>query len=351
LSDDSLRIADDDIPSRCFVLCLSRESTPMSGSALEVIGIDAIRPLLDRRSVLGAVRQALIWQAQGRVQSPPPLALLFQEPRGDCHVKCAHVRGDPTFVIKVASGFYDNPRSGLPVNNGLILVLDAQTGAPRVLFKDDGWLTAWRTAAATALAAAAMAPGEITAIGILGAGLQASLAIEWLPETLGNHPCIIWAREPQKARQLAASVTTASRPVRSAARVEDLMAACNVVITATPSAAPLFPAHLVRAGTHLVAIGADSPGKQELPCELFARAAQVLTDDHSQCLDHGDFGNAVRAGAIRSDADLMLGALLSGSAVRKRDAEDITIADLTGIAAEDAAIADLFSALMQGGRR
>ena len=320
----------------------------MSGTTLEVVRIDEIRPILDRKQVLGAVRQALIWQSEGQVQSPQPLALLFQQAHGDCHVKCAHVRGHDTFAIKVASGFYDNPRLGLPVNNGLILVLDAQTGVPRVLFKDDGWLTAWRTAAATALAAAAMAPAEITAIGILGAGLQASLAIEWLAETLGDHPCVIWARQQQKAEHLAASMTTACRPVRAAARIEDLLTACNVVVTTTPSAVPLFPAHLVRAGTHLVGVGADSPGKQELPSELFARAAHVLTDDHDQCLDHGDFGNAVRAGAIRSDADLMLGALLSGNIVRKRCADDITIADLTGIAAEDVAIADLFWALMKG---
>jgi ornithine cyclodeaminase len=135
--------------------------------------------------------------------------------------------------------------------------------------------------------------------------------------------------------------------VRPVARIEDLLRACNVIVTATPSKAPLFAADLVRPGTHLVGVGADSPGKQELPGELFARAAHILTDDHAQCLDHGDFGNAVRAGFVEQDADLMLGHLLSQSVQRVRNPAGITVVDLTGIAAEDIAIAELFSGMLK----
>jgi hypothetical protein len=137
-------------------------------AALDIVGIDALRPLLDRGRVIAAVRQALIWQSEGKVQSPLPGQLLFAEPHGDCHIKYGHVAGSPTFAIKVATGFYDNPRLGLPVNHGLILVFDALTGAPRVLIKDDGWLTAWRTAAATAIAAATLAPATIREVGVVG---------------------------------------------------------------------------------------------------------------------------------------------------------------------------------------
>jgi ornithine cyclodeaminase len=318
-------------------------------NGLEIVGIDELRPLLDRKKVLAAVRQALIWQAAGTVQSPPPGQLLFSDPDGDCHIKFGHVQGSETFAIKVAIGFYDNPKLGLPVNNGLILVFDARTGVPRVLLADEGWLTAWRTAAAAALAAATLAPEDISAIGIVGTGLQASLALEWLPETLGEQRFMVWGRNPQKADQLAAVAVASGRPVLPVARIEDLLHDCNLILTATPSRAPLFTADLVRPGTHLVAVGADSPGKQELPGELFARAAHILTDDHAQCLDHGDFGNAVRAGYARPDADVMLGHLLSNSAMRERKPTDITIVDLTGIAAEDIAIAGLFSGMLETG--
>ena len=92
----------------------------------------------------------------------------------------------------------------------------------------------------------------------------------------------------------------------------------------------------------MVAIGADSPGKQELDPKIFARAARIATDDHNQCVDHGDFGNAVRSGTVSEDADVCFGDILSGKVAGRTSAEDITIVDLTGIPALDIAIATLF---------
>lgn len=317
-------------------------------AALEIIGIDRLQPLLDRKKVIAAVKEALILQAEGKVQSPLPGQLLFKEPHGDCHIKYGHVAGSPTFTIKVAAGFYDNPKKGLPALHGLVMVWDATTGEPQVLFQDRGWLTAWRTAAATAIAAAAMAPARITGVGIMGSGLQSDLAIEWLPELIGTQLFVIWSRTREHAERLAERRRRAGADARAVAAAADVLNSCNLIVTATPSQAPLFRADQVRPGTHVVAIGADSPGKQELPAELFARAATVLTDDTAQCVDHGDFGFAVRAGLARSEDAVMLGDLLSGTVRRSRAPDDITIADLTGIASEDIAISGLFSRLLKG---
>lgn len=312
---------------------------------MRIVGVDELKPRLDRRKVIEATREALILQSEGRVQSPLPGELLFKSPPGDCHIKYGHVEGSPTFAIKVATGFYENPRKGIPGNHGLVMVWDATTGKPLVLFNDEGWLTAWRTAAATAIAAATLAP-EVTEIGIVGPGLQGGLSVDWLSETLGRKPFAIWGRDLSKARKLAAEKSAAGYEVRAVERISDLLAACNVIVTATPAQAPLFANDLVKPGTHIVAIGADGTGKQELPTELFRRAAHVLTDDTAQCVDHGDYGAAIRAGHAMKGKDVMLGRVLSGKAPLTRNPADITIADLTGIAAEDIAISGLFSRLL-----
>ena len=293
--------------------------------------------------MLDAVRAALIAHARGQVQSPLPGQLLFPHAHGDCHVKFCATSGGERFIVKVATGFYENPRRGLPVNNGLVALFDAATGAPRMIFADQGWLTAWRTAAAAALAAHVLAPGSITAIGIIGTGLQASLATQWLPETLGAHPFVIHGRDPEKAEQLARNVRRAGGRARRARDLQELLATTNVVITATCSQTPLFPARLVAPGTHIVALGADGPGKQELPETLFSQATLIATDDHEQCLRFGEFGVAVRAGACSETRDVLLGRLLAGDVSVERDDRGITIADLTGIAVEDLAIAELFA--------
>ena len=103
---------------------------------------------------------------------------------------------------------------------------------------------------------------------------------------------------------------------------------------ATTAAREPLPAELFRSAIHVTGVGTDMPGKGELPVEVFA-GALVATDDHAQCLDHGDFGNAVRAGVVADDVDLAVGAVLRDGVDRTRR----SVADLTGIGAADAAVA------------
>jgi ornithine cyclodeaminase len=109
-------------------------------------------------------------------------------------------------------------------------------------------------------------------------------------------------------------------------------AACVIATTAARSA---LPAEAFRSAVHITGIGTDMPGKGELPVEVFAGAV-IATDDHEQCLDHGDFGNAVRAGVVAADVDLAVGAVLRDGVV---DRVRRSVADLTGIGAADAAVA------------
>jgi ornithine cyclodeaminase/alanine dehydrogenase-like protein (mu-crystallin family) len=306
-------------------------------SPFNIFTIDDLRPLLNKRAVINVVRNALIRHANGEVQSPMPGHLLFQQHNGDCHIKYGHMAGDLNFAIKIATGFYENGKRGLPVNNGMIIVLDAQTGAPVVLFQDEGWLTAWRTAAATALAAHCLAPRANAKVGVIGTGLQGRLAVEWIAELMPDASFVIFGRDAGRTQAEAIALG-----IKASASIDDLLASCDIIVTATPSSQALFNEHLVRPGMHFVGVGADGPEKQELPEALFARAAIIATDDHSQCIALGDFGRAVRAEKIDEMADQSFGLLLArGPVERPRNA--ITIVDLTGVAAQDIAIADLFA--------
>jgi len=303
--------------------------------------IEQIEPLLNRRGVIEAVRDALIRHARGEVRSPMPGHLLFEEARGDCHIKFGHMAGAPNFAVKIATGFYDNASLGLPSANGVILLLDARTGAPLCLFQDGGWMTAWRTAAATAIAAHWLSPEENPLIGIIGTGLQAQLTPAWLLELLPEARFIMTGRDMTRTSQIAA--TSGATPV---ATTQELLAMADIVITATPSAVALFDSSHVRQGTHFVALGADGPEKQELPADLFARATHIVCDDVPQCTKLSDFGRAVRAGVITADDAIPLGRLLSGDQVITHSPDEISIVSLTGLAAQDIAIAEWFARQM-----
>ncbi len=289
--------------------------------------------------MIEVVRNALIKHSAGQVQSPMPGQLVFDNPVGDCHIKFGHIAGESSFAIKVATGFYDNGKCGLPVNNALTLVFDAQTGTPQCLFQDQGWMTAWRTAAATALAAQCLAPRLDARIGMIGTGLQAQLAVEWVAEIMTDARFSLYGRDPARTAEVAARCGATVAP-----SIKALMSESDIIITATPSAKPLFDAALARPGMHFVGLGADGDEKQELPEALFAQAAHILTDDHRQCMALGDFGRAVRAGAVVERVDISFGKVLSGETRIERHDDDITIVDLTGLAAQDIAIASWFQA-------
>ena len=319
----------------------------MPRPAVPSFDLEAIRSVVSEDAVLAAVRDAYVAHARGEVVSPPPGQLLFDSPPGDCHVKFGYLRRGPVFVIKVAMGFYENAARNLPTNNGMVLVFDRTTGQTVAILQDEGWLTSWRTAAGGALAARAGAPPVVTGLGIMGTGHQASLQARWSARVLGTSRVVVWGRSAAAAETLAQELRQEGFEADATLSVDALCERCNVIVTCTPASTPILASAAVRPGTHLVAIGADSPGKQELDPALFRRARLILTDDHTQCLHHGDFGAAVRSGDIAADADISLGSHLAGTSGSPR-AGDITIADLTGLAAQDIAIAGLVCSRLLG---
>ncbi|MFF3950601.1 ornithine cyclodeaminase family protein [Streptomyces sp. NPDC001902] len=303
-----------------------------------VLGPEEIEAAARPALVLDAVRAALIAHAAGRTTVPPPTHLTFPAADGDCHVKTGWIDGSDDFTVKIASGFYRNPERGEPVNHGLVCVISAHTGRVRAVLDDGGRLTAWRTAAAGALAGHALARPEARSVGVFGTGEQARLQVRWLAMLRPVGRVLVHGRDGGRAAALCEHLAAHGLSAGPASAAE--AAGADIVVTATPATSPVLDAGAVRPGAHVTAVGADMPHKNELPPTLFARAAVIATDDHEQCLHHGDLAHAVRAGAVPHDADVPLGALLRTPPDR-RDRTDatVTIADLTGVGALDAAVA------------
>ena len=108
--------------------------------------------------------------SEGRAVVPPVGELLLE--KGEVHIKYGYIEGDDFYVIKIASGFYGNPKLGIPSGNGLMLLFSQQTGELVCTLKDEGLLTDVRTAVAGAIASKYLAPVNIQRIGIVGTGMQ-----------------------------------------------------------------------------------------------------------------------------------------------------------------------------------
>ncbi|MFJ6372709.1 ornithine cyclodeaminase family protein [Streptomyces virginiae] len=302
---------------------------------LPVFDLTDIERTVTSRQVLDTVQDGLIAHAEGRTSVPPPLHMAFPEADGDCHVKAGLITGAPNFTVKIATGFYSNSALGIPSNHGLVCVVSARTGQIRAVLDDRGLLTAWRTAAAGALITHAMSRPDATTLAVFGTGEQARLQATWLAELRTVTTVLVHGRTLHRTNALCEQLHRHGLNARPAAAQD--AAAADMIITTTAATTPVLDATHVRQGTHVTGIGTDMPHKNELPPELFHRAHVIATDDHAQCIDHGDFGHAVRAGATTQDSDTAAGELLKTPLDRPETA--ITVADLTGVGALDAALA------------
>jgi ornithine cyclodeaminase len=285
------------------------------------------------------IAQGFIAYTAGRVVVPPVGYLGFTEPSGDVHLKYGYVKGGDVFVIKVAAGFPQNSARGLPTGDGCMLVFSSHTGFLTAVLLDRSRLTDLRTAAAGAVAARALAPKDISRIGIIGTGVQARLQPLMLMHVTACREIALYGRAAGRAAACAGDLETMGFRVAVMKSAEEVAASSELVVTTTASRSAHFRASAVKPGTHITGVGADSPGKQELDAALFARAEVVVADSIEQCADHGDLAPALASGAITLDRVRELGAVLAKPALGRTSEDQISIADLTGVAVQDIVIA------------
>lgn len=309
----------------------------------QIIDKKQIKGLLDRtteKKLIAAMEEGFAAYSRGEVVVPPVGHLQFEQPPGDTHIKYGYIRGDEYYVIKIASGFYNNPAQGLPSSNGLILVFSQQTGELLGILLDEGLLTDVRTGLAGAVAARHLAPSKVEGIGIVGTGIQARMQLYYLKQVTSCRTVTVWGRSEEKLEQYIADMKPEGFDITPTQHIEALTSSSNLIVTCTPATSPLLSAGMIRPGTHITAVGSDTKGKQELESTILDKAGLVVADSLSQCVDHGETHYAVKEGLIEEEDVVELGRIIEEGKGRSDD-DQITVADLTGVAVQDIQIARL----------
>ena len=323
----------------------------MRGKLLtSIVTLDQIMKALPDIDVVGEIERGFVAFSQGRVEVPPVGELLFPPSHGELHIKYGAIHGDDVFVVKLATGFFDNPSLGLPPFSGCMLVLSQKTGMVLSVLLEEGELTNHRTAAAGAVAAKHLAPERVEAIGICGAGVQARLQADYLRRVTSCRDLLLWARDDGNAKEAARYIAAMGFNSRCVATIDQLAQSANLIVTTTPAHAPYLLASHVRPGTHITAMGSDTPEKNELDPGLLRRADRVVADSKAQCVTRGEIHQAIKAGAIDEGKIVELGAIVGGMAAGRSSQADITIADLTGVAVQDIMIAKAVVAALAVGK-
>ena len=306
---------------------------------MKVLGQEEIRRLVSAPRAIAAMREAVLAQSRGECDTPMPMHLdLSPAGGGEVHIKSSYRRGGPHVALKVAGTY-------LRRNYGSIALVSVETGETVAYFDDGGYLTDLRTAAVSAMVARELGRTDAV-LGILGTGVQARLQARLHAEVLPLDRVHVWGRSPERAAACAEEIARLLPRVRVAVARSpaEVAAGATLIATTTASRAPLLRAQDVRPGSHVSAVGADSPGKQELDPDLLRRASLLLVDSLAQCERLGELQHA------RSERERAIEIGAFCAAPVGYDRAGITVADFTGLGAEDLFIAEACAPEQRGDR-
>jgi ornithine cyclodeaminase len=282
--------------------------------------------LVDEELALEAARAAFAATVDGPVF--PSLAVHGSDPRNRFTLKPS---ASATHAgVKIGTYWPGNPEHGLPRHHSTLLLFDQTIGRIAAVL-EVGTANAYRTAAADALAVDLLARPDAATLAVFGTGHQAAYEVGAVSRVRPIGEILIVGRDGGRAEQLAGALAAQGHDARSAG-AEEACAHADVIVTATTARAdspPLFDAGWVRPGTHISCMGADAPGKRELPPELFSRA-RVFCDLPEQARRMGESQHAPATTVLTP-----LGEVLIGRTTGRIDDSDITVFDSSGIGLQD----------------
>ena len=304
-----------------------------------------IKKLLSFSEVVEAVESAFKEKGLGRVQMPAKIYLYYTKYGGDLRAIPSFLEDLNISAVKIVNVHPENPiKNGLPTVMAVITLIDPSTGAP-IAIMGGTTITNMRTGAAGGIAAKYLARKSSKVVGLVGAGAQARTQLMALLQMSNELEEVrVWSRTEETKEKFVAEIRQAyGHVVRiiSASSVGKTVEGADVIVTTTPSRAPLVRDDMVSAGTHITCIGADAVGKEELDPNILKRA-KIVVDDWAQASHSGEINVPLNRGMItKENVWAEIGEIAAGLKPGRQRQDEITVFTSTGLAIQDAVTAKI----------
>ncbi len=292
--------------------------------------------------LIEAIEQGFSALQKGYATVPPVMMIPVPEKTGEIDVKSAYIRGVDSVAVKVASGFFENNKIGLPSASGQMLVLSSETGFLQGVLLDNGYLTQVRTAAAGAAAARYLAPKDCSSAGVIGSGTQARFQMRALALVRNIKTIRMFSLDSIEVREKYVREMSEELgiDVLMADSAEEVVKKSSILVTTTPSKKGFIKAEWLHPGLHITSMGSDTEEKQELEPEVLGKADLLACDLRDQVFSLGEMRSGLDAGVISRDSQIAeLGELINGIYPGRQSEDQITVCDLTGVGVQDTIIA------------
>jgi len=308
-----------------------------------------VRQALPMREAVEAMKRAFAQLSTGQAEVPLRVPVHVPRHNGLTLFMPAYLAADDQMAVKMVSVFNDNPARGLPLIHALVVVIDAQTGAP-VAAMEGASLTALRTGAASGAATDLLARPDAAVAAVFGAGVQGRTQLEAVCAVRPIREAWVYDVDLQRAQAYAEEMGgRLGIPVHVAASPAEAVRRADVVCTATTSTTPVFDDADVRPGTHINAVGAYTPQMREVPTETVLRARVVIDHRTASLAEAGDLLIPLREGRMTEEHIWAeLGEIVAGLKPGRLSPDEITLFKSVGVAVQDVAAA---AAVLEAARR
>lgn len=289
---------------------------------------------------LQAVEDALCEKGSNRVQMPAKTYIFFKKYEGDFRTMPSYLEGPDIAGVKVVNVHPNNPKTyHTPSIMATILLIDPKTGAIFAILGGTT-ITAMRTGAISGLATKYLARKESTTLAIVGAGTQARTQLSAISKILNLRTVRVYDKNDEATkRYIEEAEERYPFTVTPSTSIKDCVTDADVISTTTPVTTPIIQDAWISPGTHINAIGADAPGKEELDPEILKRAT-IVVDDLEQAAHSGEINVPLTMGAITmKDIHGELCEIVVGKKTGRTSKEEITVFDSTGLSVLDVATA------------
>jgi len=300
-----------------------------------------VKRLVTMNDIVPAVEHVFAEYAEGRVEMPGK-TYVDVKGYGDFRAMPSYVPSIGTAGIKWVNVHPDNPQKGLPTVMATILLNDPKTGKLLCIMNASS-LTDERTGAAGGVAAKYLARRGASVVGLIGSGHQAWTQALAYNVVFGRQIRLVkvYSRHMEHAEALAGRIRSEFRCDAQAVKSAQEAADADIIATVTPARRPVLIADWVKPGTHINAIGADAPGKQELDSMLTVKA-RVFVDSVEQASHSGEINVPWSQGLLnREKLAGTIGEVVAGKLPGRASDGEITVFDSTGLSIQDMAVAHI----------
>jgi ornithine cyclodeaminase len=248
---------------------------------------------------------------------------------------------DARFIgCKIATILPDNAKLGKPSLYGQYLLLSGESGEPLAVI-DGRVLTAWRTGAASALAARYLARKDARHLVMIGAGALAPHLIRAHAAVRPIERVTLWNRSRARAISTAFALAASGIAIDVTDDLEESVRQADIVSCATLATEPFLKGDWLKAGTHVDLVGSFTPKMREADDRVLTRG-RLYVDTRGALKEAGDLTGPLRRKVIKAaDVQGDLFDLCRKKAKGRRTQREITVFKSAGTAVEDFAAAVL----------